>query len=580
MTPCHRVASVVGWGLAFAVVWFALLGPTAPRQLTPTTFLRLPLEAIAVVAIMVVAAGLTASRRATRLGLALLIGVPLGLLAVFKVLCLASFAVLDRKFNPVSDVAQLGPAVDFVRTSFGSVAVAGASVAVVLGTATLLLGPPLLVARVTRLVQRRPRRAGVAVLALTTVWVALALAGLRVAPQQPVAAVDASRLVLREAGDISSALAARRAFDAALRVDAYREPRTGDLSGLAGKDVLVVFVESYGRVAVEGAAAGGVRALLDADSRQLKAAGYGARSAFLTSPTFGGVSWLAHSTLQSGVWVDSQSSYERLLSGDRNSLTSVFRRAGWRTVALLPANRGAWPEGRAYYGFDTIYDSSSLGYAGPPFGFSMMPDQFALRAFQRLELGPGRRQPVMAEIDLASSHGPWAPVPTMLGWDGLGDGSVFDQMHQGAETYAELWQHLDRVPAAYMASIEYSLTALVSFVERYGGDNLVLVVVGDHQPATIVSGSAANRDVPVSVLAHDPRVLAQVAGWGWQDGLRPSPQAPVWRMDAFRDRFLGAFSSRSGPMTTTTPEASTTTVPRAPAAFPSAAPDPAGPSAP
>ena len=29
--------------------------------------------------------------------------------------------------------------------------------------------------------------------------------------------------------------------------------------------------------------------------------------------------------------------------------------------------------------------------------------------------------------------------------------------------------------------------------------------------------------------------------WGWQPGLRPAPDAPVWRMDAFRDRFLSAF---------------------------------------
>jgi hypothetical protein len=36
-------------------------------------------------------------------------------------------------------------------------------------------------------------------------------------------------------------------------------------------------------------------------------------------------------------------------------------------------------------------------------------------------------------------------------------------------------------------------------------------------------------------------VLDRVAGWGWTDGLRPAADAPVWRMDAFRDRFLTAF---------------------------------------
>ena len=286
--------------------------------------------------------------------------------------------------------------------------------------------------------------------------------------------------------------------------------------------------------------------MLDAGSRRLRASGYAARSAFLTSPTFGGVSWLAHATLQSGLWVDNQWSYDRLLSGDRTSLNKAFGRAGWRTVAVLPSDRGAWPEGQAYYGFDTIYDSSSLGYAGPGFGFSSMPDQYALKAFERRELGAGRRAPVMAEIDLASSHGPWAPLPSMLPWDGMGDGSVFERIHGRAESAAALWSHRDRVPAAYMTSIAYSLTALISFVERYGDDHLVLVLLGDHQPASIISGFGGNHDVPITVIARDPKVIARISAWGWQNGLRPGSGAPVWRMDAFRDRFLAAYSGPAG----------------------------------
>ena len=49
--------------------------------------------------------------------------------------------------------------------------------------------------------------------------------------------------------------------------------------------------------------------------------------------------------------------------------------------------------------------------------------------------------------------------------------------------------------------------------------------------------------MPISVIAHDPKVLDRIAGWGWTDGLRPRPDAPVWRMDAFRNRFLDAFGS-------------------------------------
>ena len=92
---------------------------------------------------------------------------------------------------------------------------------------------------------------------------------------------------------------------------------------------------------------------------------------------------------------------------------------------------------------------------------------------------------------------------------------------------------------------EYSLNTLVSFVEHYGDDDLVLVVLGDHQPSTIVTGlhPDLSHDVPISIVAQDPAVLDQIAEWGWQDGLRPGPQAAVWPMDRFRDRFLSAFGT-------------------------------------
>jgi hypothetical protein len=99
------------------------------------------------------------------------------------------------------------------------------------------------------------------------------------------------------------------------------------------------------------------------------------------------------------------------------------------------------------------------------------------------------------------------------------------------------------VKAAYAQAIEYSLNTLISFVQHYGKKNLVLIVVGDEQPLPNVSGQGANYDVPISIISHDPAVQKQIAGWGWQDGLRPAPQAPVWRMSAFRDRFLAAFGS-------------------------------------
>jgi hypothetical protein len=101
------------------------------------------------------------------------------------------------------------------------------------------------------------------------------------------------------------------------------------------------------------------------------------------------------------------------------------------------------------------------------------------------------------------------------------------------------------VQADYRAAIEYSLSSLISYVETYGDDKLVLIFLGDHQPSPIVTGYGVSRDVPITIVTRDRAVLNRISTWGWQDGLKPGPQAPVWRMDAFRDRLLTAFGAQT-----------------------------------
>ena len=62
----------------------------------------------------------------------------------------------------------------------------------------------------------------------------------------------------------------------------------------------------------------------------------------------------------------------------------------------------------------------------------------------------------------------------------------------------------------------------------------MVVFLGDHQPAPIVTGGGASRDVPITIVAKDPAVLSQISSWGWERGLKPGPDAPVWPMEAFR----------------------------------------------
>jgi hypothetical protein len=178
-----------------------------------------------------------------------------------------------------------------------------------------------------------------------------------------------------------------------------------------------------------------------------------------------------------------------------------------------------------------------------------MPDQYSLAAFQRLQLAPGHR-PVMAEIDLVSSHNPWTPLPRMVPWNKLGDGSIFAPMaHQGVSPGVSLLngfvpngiRDTSKVEKLYEQSLQYSLQALISWVTELHDPNLVLVMLGDEQPATVITGPDATHNVVVSIVAHDPAVLNRVSAWHWQNGLVPSPKAPVWQMNAFRNRFLDAF---------------------------------------
>ena len=73
----------------------------------------------------------------------------------------------------------------------------------------------------------------------------------------------------------------------------------------------------------------------------------------------------------------------------------------------------------------------------------------------------------------------------------------------------------------------------------------MLILLGDEQPSATISGAGANHQVVASIIARDPAVFRRLASWHWQDGLLPGPSAPLERMDAFRNQFLGAFSTAS-----------------------------------
>jgi hypothetical protein len=524
------------------LVLFALVVPNKITSLTPGAFVRIPVEALLGVAFVLVL-----QPRARRV-VTPLVGVALGLLLIVKIVDMGFYAVLSRPFDLVLDWTLFDDAASFLTDSIGRAGAIGSVVVAAVLVVGVLILMTLSVLRLTRLVVRHNTAASRTVAVLGVAWVTLAVLGVQIVPNVPVAARSAAGLVDDRAHQVRAGLRDQQAFAAQAAADAFRDtPGQQLLTGLRGKDVILAFVESYGRDAVQDPDfASQVGAVLDAGNRRLGAAGFASRSAFLTSPTAGGGSWLAHATFMSGLWINNQQRYRSLVSSDRLTLTGAFRRASWQTVGVMPGVTRAWPEA-GFYGIDRVYDSRNLGYHGPKFSWAPMPDQYTLSAFERSEHGKPGHAPLLAEIPLVSSHGPWTPIPRFIDWNDVGDGTVYGPMAKEGDSKSVVWRDPNRIRTQYRLSIEYSLNSLISYVETYGNKDTVLVFLGDHQPAPIVTGDGASRDVPITIVAHDPAVLDRISGWGWQDGLKPGPRAPVWRMDAFRDRFLTAFGPRAEP---------------------------------
>ena len=226
-----------------------------------------------------------------------------------------------------------------------------------------------------------------------------------------------------------------------------RRPDDQLLTGLRGKDVLLVFVESYGRVAVQDSSfSPGVDAVLDDGTRRLAGAGYSIAQRL----------------------PDLTDLRRRQLAGP---LDAAVRPVGRQPAALRPAARqrpadphrarSAGPAGAPSSTYRRTPRTGRRARTSTASTSSTTRRTSATRArssatprcrtstrsehFRRAELAGGRPPPVFAEIDLVSSHHPWAPLPPLVAWDEVGDGSVFDGMPEDCATRSTRMSDPDQV---------------------------------------------------------------------------------------------------------------------------------------
>jgi len=370
------------------LVWGVLVAPDRVFQFTPAAFARIPVEGLVLVAIALVLP--TWPRRIV----AAVAGILFALLTLVKILNAAFYEQIGRAFDPVYGWVDIRPAIGVVRDTIGATLTNIALAALWLGLILLVGAITAATIHITTVAARHRRATVRGLAALTAVWALCAGLSLQLIPGSPVASTSAARLAVAQVRDTQTALRDQRRFEKILHGSDPEAsvPASDLLTGLRGKDVIIAFVESYGQVAVQGSSfSPGVDAVLRRDTTSLARAGWSTRSAWLTSPGFGGISQLAHSTLQSGLWVNTEQRYAELITSRRFTLSDAFGKAGWRTVSDSPEDDIAWPPGKQFYHYDQLYDRRNVGYHGPAFSYASMPDQYTLAAFQRLVLAPARK---------------------------------------------------------------------------------------------------------------------------------------------------------------------------------------------
>lgn len=309
---------------------------------------------------------------------------------------------------------------------------------------------------------------------------------------------------------------------------------------LEGRDVHLLVVESYGDTLFsEERHFRSFEPVLRRFGQKIAEKGLHSASGLLESPTFGGASWLAVGTLESGVWLTDELRYDALLESTLSSMAVWFKKAGYHTVSVMPGVTADWPAA-AFFKYDRLLYAKDLGYRGPPFGWSPMPDQFVLdRMLRRLPFDG--KEPVFVRCALTSTHVPfhWQP-PYVADWERIGDGALYHDLPP--VTFRMDWPELTQATEGYLRAMDYTFEAVGDYLTRLPGKRVFLVVVGDHQPHARITGPGRPARVPVHLVTDSPEVMAPFLKNGFNEGLVPDPHAEVPRMDGFLGKLLSLTS--------------------------------------
>ena len=510
--------------------------PDRPSELTLVAFLRVPLEGLVLVALAAVLP--VRFRRAV----ALLLGVILGLVVIFKVLDIGFFTAFERPFDPLGgDTGYAAIGIETLGFTVGRTAAKLIAVGVVAGAVALVLATTLSMLRLSEIAARNPRFSLRAVAALGSVWLVCWLAGAQLVSRSPIASTSMASLVVREVKTAKAEIHDKGVFAKEIKHDTFRNtPANKLLTALRGKDVLLVFLEAYGQVAVQNSSfSPGIDAMLENETKQLLASGFSARSGFLKSSTFGGVSWLAHSTLESGRLGRQHAALQPTVEHQPLHAQPGVPEgpAGASSMTSHPTT-GPGRKGKSTTTGKKSMNGTTSATKAPPTRYASMPDQYmflrAAKDSSSRQAPPASR--CLRRSTLAPSHMPWNRVlDNVIPWNSGRKRIDLQRRADGKELGRGVLGHSSSACASRPTRTRSSTRCgtIVSFLKHYGAaKNLVY----DRCSATtsrlsIVSGEEMLITTCRSPLSPTTQRCSRRSRAGIGAPLQdPAWNAPVWPM--------------------------------------------------
>jgi len=290
-------------------------------------------------------------------------------------------------------------------------------------------------------------------------------------------------------------------------------------------NVHLLMVEAYGEVLATSDMKDAYQESLAAMERRLGGMGHAFASSNSTSPVHSGTSWLAISSVQTGVKIQTQPVYEALEAATSHvpSLTAFFRAQGYHTMALQPGNTERVGLRRFdTFGRDTVLDAVGLDYRGPKYGWGNIPDQYAFGMFRERHLRPGP-EPRFVFFMSVSTHYDWTGVPPYVAdWRSLQKPAPL-AVGELPPAYARIGDELHR---AYFRSVDYELRVLADYIAEEGETDGLFLVLGDHQPKL---DAARSFGTPLLVFSRDHALVDRFVAHGFARGLfaMPGTVAPL-----------------------------------------------------